>query len=97
MSRLFRNLQTMATFRLLHCWSSVSFETSRKEGEVLPPVIEHSHSNTTTINNKHIFRVIKAPLDIKWVGKSRYSSSYHSSTILGTPFMFVSKVWEHIY
>ena len=42
-------------------------------------IFEHSHSNTTTINNKHIFRVIKAPLDIKWVGKSRYSSSFHNS------------------
>ena len=31
----------MATFRLLHCWSSVSFETNRKEGEILPPVVDH--------------------------------------------------------
>ena len=31
----------MAMFRLLHCWSSVSFETTRKEGEILPPVGDH--------------------------------------------------------
>ena len=81
----------------LRCLSRLAEKKAKYFHLLLIMIFEHSHSNTTTINNKHIFRVIKASLDIKWVGKSRYSSSYHSSTILGTPFMLVSKVWEHIY
>ena len=81
----------------LRCLSRLAEKQAKYRRLLLIMIFERSHSNTTTVNNKHIFRIIKAPLDIKWVGKSRYSLSCHSFTILGTPFMLVSKVWEHIY